>query len=367
VGLSYFSVEGALNLLALSGVKKIRTLGIDGGNSYSGRFNDLVKKTLLSNGRKSFDIQFGQIRESVKRFGLDFGPLDLPRPIKVYVGSLEEQMVPTKVLEYSIQRYSSMPVEVIPLHKSGISIPVPTNEENKPRTPFSFQRFLIPQLEKFSGRAIYLDSDMQVFEDVRFLWQTPFDGADILTVKNRHNTNRRPQFSVMLLNCQALNWKIEEIVMALDNNQISYEQLVLEMGLAKNIKASVDASWNSLEYFKAGETKLLHYTDMNTQPWISVKNPMGKIWCRELLSALKADFISMDLLVEHRDRNWIRPSLVYQMEKEIEDPSKLDARARALDANFKAPYLAYSKSSQRKPFSLWKTMRRLRNKVSYGN
>lgn len=367
VGLRYFSVEAALNLLALAGVKKIRTLGVDGGNSYSGTFKDLNDKTLLANGRTSFDIQFSELRKTIRNFNLDFSPLNLPTPVRVYVGGLEEQLIATKVLEFSIRNHSSMPVEITPLHRTNLSIPLPLKEENQPRTPFSFQRFLIPQLENFNGRAIYLDSDMQVFDDVRFLWEMPFDGADIITVQNSTGTNRKPQFSVMLLNCSALNWRISEIIKSLDNGEITYEEVVLQMSLAKNVRAALPATWNSLEHFKEGETKLLHYTDMIIQPWISTKNPLGKIWCRDLIAAVKSGFISMDQLRQHGEKGWIRPSLVYQVENEIEDPLKLRAKAKMLDAGFKAPYLAYGKGSKSRFMSLWRKLSSILEKGTYAN
>lgn len=367
VGLRYFSVEGALNLLALAGVRKVRTLGVDGGNSYSGCFKDLTDKTLLANGRASFDVQFSEIKKTIKKFKLDFAPLGLPTPVRVYVGGLEEQMIATKVLEFSIRNHSSMSVDVIPLHRTNLSFPLPEKKENQPRTPFSFQRFLIPELEGFKGRAIYLDSDMQVFEDIRLLWETPFDGSDVLTVENTNGTHRKPQFSVMLLNCSALDWKISEIIKALDADKFSYEDLVMQMCLAKQVEAKLPATWNSLEYFKEGQTKLLHFTDMDTQPWISTKNSWGKIWCRDLFEAVRSGFVSMDLLIEHRDKGWIRPSLIYQIEKGIEDPLKLNRTAKKLDTHFKAPYLAYSKVSSRAQSSFLKKLGTVLRKRIYAS
>ena len=60
---------------------------------------------------------------------------------------------------------------------------MPLAVENRPRTPFSFQRFLIPELCGYSGKAIYLDADMQVFRDIRELWNYDFSGCDLQTVR----------------------------------------------------------------------------------------------------------------------------------------------------------------------------------------
>lgn len=69
---AYFSAEAAVHLLALAGVKKIRTIGVDGGDKYAGEFKDLKPFT---GGHKSFDIQWEGINRTVKKFGIDFAKL----------------------------------------------------------------------------------------------------------------------------------------------------------------------------------------------------------------------------------------------------------------------------------------------------
>lgn len=344
VGVRYFSIEAALNLLGEAGVRKIRTLGIDGGSQYSPRFSDLNDKTLLANGRESFDVQFSEISGIIQGRGIDLAPLDVPSPVRVFVGGTEEQLVATRVLEHSIRHHATMSVEVFPLHRAAVEIPIPRAPENRPRTPFTFQRFLIPELCRYRGRAIYLDSDMLLFDDIRKIWATDLGDAEVLTVKNHDESDRRPQFSVMLMDCAALGWRIGELVERLDSGELNYDTLVYQMKIAKKIVPALASRWNSLERFDPKETALLHYTDMNLQPWISRENPRGKLWCRALLAAVDQGFVSAELLAEHRERGWIRPSLVYQVEKRIEDPRKLPRRARALDERFRPPYLAYVRS-----------------------
>jgi hypothetical protein len=69
----YFSATAALNLLATAGVKRVRSLGVDGGSSYSGQFADLKRRTLLPTGRKSYDRQFEEIAMTIATTGIDFG------------------------------------------------------------------------------------------------------------------------------------------------------------------------------------------------------------------------------------------------------------------------------------------------------
>lgn len=63
-----FSAEAAIRLLAIFGVQHIRTIGIDGGDSYS-KYFDYLKP--LTNGQKSFDRQFVEIAKIQQMYNLD--------------------------------------------------------------------------------------------------------------------------------------------------------------------------------------------------------------------------------------------------------------------------------------------------------
>lgn len=343
VRVKFFSAVAALNLLVLAGVHKIRSLGVDGGATYSKEFDDLKDKTLLSNRRSSFDRQFEEIARTIATTGIDYAPLDIESPVRVYVGATEAQMLPVEVLEYSIRKHASMSVEVFPLHRSGIAIPLPRDPKQQPRTPFSFQRFLIPALTEYRGRAIYLDSDMQVFKDIRALWTLPLKGADLLTVSEPESSGRRSQFSVMVLNCETLDWDIREIVRRLDEGQLRYEELVYQMSIVENIRADINPAWNALEQFSARETALLHFTDMTTQPWVSQENPLGYLWTGDLIEAIDAGAVSIDLVKEEVAKGHVRPSLRYQVENRIPDGLLLPRGAQRMDANFVPPYHSLAK------------------------
>lgn len=259
-------------------------------------------------------------------------------PVRVYVGSQEAQMLAVKVLEFSIRERTDAEVQVYPLHESRVEFPQPKDPQNRPRTPFSFQRFYIPALRGFRGRAIYLDSDMQVFRDIMELWALPFDGADLLAARELGERGRRPQFSVMLLNCAELRWNLSDIVAALDRGELTYETLMYEMAVARKIRAAIDPSWNSLECYVPGETGLLHYTDMPTQPWVSIDNPHGSLWMRDLRRAVEQGFISRAYVEEHVRQGYVRPSLLHQLDHGLDDPRQLPQEIRRLDAKFVAPY-----------------------------
>jgi len=64
----YFSVEVVIDILGMLGVKKIYTLGIDGGTEYADEFKHLKP---LTNGRKVFDMQFEAIKTLKNQYRME--------------------------------------------------------------------------------------------------------------------------------------------------------------------------------------------------------------------------------------------------------------------------------------------------------
>lgn len=245
--------------------------------------------------------------------------------VRVYVGTDRSQLLAVKVLEHSIKRHTKLPVEVYPM--LNLSVPVPQNPQNWQRTGFSFSRFCIPALAGYRGKALYLDADMLVFQDIASLWAIPFDGAKVVIQKELPTAHQKThqkfgapstrikQCAVMMLNCEALDWHIDTIVEALDNGSYNYEQLMYELCILApaDIKYAIPFEWNSLEFYEAGKTSLIHYTDMATQPWVSSQNPYGHLWLNELCLMLKNGSLSWDELKYEIDAGYFRPSLILDL------------------------------------------------------
>jgi hypothetical protein len=331
-----FSSTAAINLLSLAGIKKIRSLGVDGGNTYSSSFSHLRDKTLLIAGQQNYDSQFQEIANTIMNHKIDFAPLNVDSPIKIYVGTAKEQMLAFKVLEYSIIKHASMTVKVVPLfeaiEKAGIDIPVPKDHKLRARTPFSFQRFLIPELNSYRGKAIYLDSDMLVFRDIKELWVSPFNGAQLLTVSEPIASGRKSQFSVMVINCERLTWNIENLIQKLDLGEWSYEEFVHEMAPADIISETLPPYWNDLERYNPTITALTHFTDMNNQPWLATNNIHANIWFQYLFEAIEKQFISLDFIKSEVNKGNVRPSIIDQIERRIQDPLLLSSALTKKDA-----------------------------------
>jgi hypothetical protein len=244
-------------------------------------------------------------------------------PIRVYVGADRSQELAIAVLEYSIKRHTTAEVQVIPM--VDLDVPAPRDPRNGQRTGFSFSRFCIPQLAGYRGRAIYMDADMQVFQDIRSLWNLPFDGCQVLvqaSVKHTGETlrkqnapsERKKQCAVMLLDCDSLRWDVREIVRGLDDGRYDYSQLMDEMCIVPEEKVGykVPFEWNSLEHFDSG-TCLIHYTDMGTQPWVSTGNPNGHLWFAEVRRMLADGSLQWERLQQEVDLGFFRPSLLREL------------------------------------------------------
>lgn len=337
VKVKYFSAEAPYSILGAAGIKQIRSLGVDGGGSYSPAFANLG--TLLANGRSSFDSQFGEIAKSIFAHDLDAAPLDVESPIRVYVAASEEKLLPVKVLEFSIRRRSSITATVVPLNKTSRVNSLPDLISSRIQTSYALQRFLVPEAAAFSGRAIFLESDMQVMGDIRELWCADMAGHKLLSAAPYSGSKLDSLYSVMLLDCSRLHWEIVKIIDLLNEGQLDYEELTRGMRIVDSKAALLPPEWNCVEHFVSGTTKLIHYDDLEMQPWIRAGHPFGHVWVAELIAAVREGFITIEEVRMHAMRGWVRPSLVHQVEKGIEDCALLPPSVLALDRHFSPPQL----------------------------
>jgi hypothetical protein len=317
----FFSAEAALDVLGEMGVKTVRSLGVDGGRGYSSAFEDLESTTMLVNTRTSFDEQFAEIDRIVQRHAMDYAPLVAPpgkEPIRVFVGADDSQLVAAAVLEHSIRKYASRPVEFTVM--KDMDVPTPKDPANRARTGFSFYRFLIPKLCGYEGRALYLDCDMQVFADMAELWDIPFDGNTVLCTNQpeppeqwKDDPNFKPgrHLAVMMLDCARLPWNVDEIVRGLDQGRYDYKQLMSDLCIVPQdeIAERIPTEWNSLEQYEPGKTKLLHYTVVPTQPWKNDKNPLRELWMREFCEAVAAGAVDPELVRRSIAAGYVKRSL----------------------------------------------------------
>lgn len=243
---------------------------------------------------------------------------------KVYVGTDTSQQLAVKVLEHSIKKHASEDIDVIPM--CDLPTPLPKLVRNQQRTGFSFSRFCIPQFMQYSGKAVYLDADMLVFSDIMELFNWPMGKHTVIIQKpleHRQAETKRKigapskrirQCSVMIIDCERNSWNIEKIISDLDAGSYNYEQLMYELCILNDdeIGEELPFSWNSLENYDK-ETKLIHYTDMKTQPWVNANNKYGFTWFAEVREMLSDGSLTEAELKAEIDKAYFRPSLIWDI------------------------------------------------------
>jgi Glycosyl transferase family 8 len=316
VAAKQFSSEAAFRILGRMGVRSIRSLGIDGGRAYGSAFRELESSTLLANGAPAFDLQFERLDLVGEEFGLEHRPL--VEPLRIFLGTDESQIVAHRVLEYSIRKSASIPVEVTAM----LNLPhrIAKDPANRPRTTFSFYRFMIPKLCGYRGRALYLDADMLVFGDVAELADMPFGPHKVLCTAPPATPAWKPHegaylgsrsVAVMLLDCERLRWDVDEIIADLDGGRYTYQELMSDVCIVPpgEIADTIPPEWNDLEHYEPGRTKLLHYTVVPTQPWRSDENPLGDLWTSWYEEAVAAGAVPPEEVEALIERGLVKPAL----------------------------------------------------------
>lgn len=282
-------------------------------------------------------------------------PVPLPSslaagPVRIFVGTDRSQEIAFRVLGASIRRRTRLPVEVNSL--AGLDLPEPADPANRARTGFSFARFAIPELAGRTGRAIYLDADMLVLQDIAELWNLPLGGAKLACQEELPDriaraaavagARRRKQCSVMLLDCARLDWKAADIIAGLGASY-TYDALLGDLCILADdeISHGVPTRWNSLEYADVS-TCLIHYTDMMTQPWVHAANPNGWLWTRELRDLLATGDIAMAFVEGEILAGYLRPSIVRDLELALDRPLDAQVMARHLDMDRRAGFRAHA-------------------------
>ena len=278
--------------------------------------------------------------------------------VRVYVGTDRSQLLAVAVLEHSICRHTRRPVQVCPL--IDLDLPEPRDVRQGSRTNFSFARFAIPELAGYAGKALYLDADMLVFRDIGELWDTPFEGCSVAIQEGvpahavAHEKAGAPktrvkQCSVMLIDCARAAWDVHRIIGGLDG-RYTYEQLMYDLCILpeSEVAYSVPFAWNSLEHFDP-ETRLIHYTDMDTQPWVNAVNRNGPHWLEEVRLMLDTGALTGTELKTEIDLGYFRPSLLAEIDEMPHRSGWNAARAEAYAAmDARAGFVRHAEVYRRK-------------------
>jgi hypothetical protein len=152
----------AVRLLAQSGARVIRTLGIDS------------------------DVEGFELRElatTLNLYDVLCGPLDWELPARVLVSCEPRHQLACRVLEFALRRHASISVQVERLHEAL--------ERRGIAAPESLERLAIPELRGNRGRAIWLHAATLVTRDIRELWGMEIAGEE------------RPGAAIALIDCES--------------------------------------------------------------------------------------------------------------------------------------------------------------------
>lgn len=154
-------------------------------------------------------------------------------------------------------------------------------------TLFSYCRLMVPEICGFQGEAIYLDADMLVYADIREVWDLPMGDALVLRLEDG-------QFSVLKLQCAGVEqYRIRELIRA----NHSYRTLMNGLFLPpESIRRVIPNTWNCCDAVRPG-MRLLHYTNMRTQPWLIPGHRHAAHFFDLLAEAVSAGFIARETVV----------------------------------------------------------------------
>ncbi len=174
-------------------------------------------------------------------------------PVRIYLGTEPAQYRANRAFVWSIEKVRD-PGREIQIH---LLSELPGFDRRLWTTGFTNFRFAIPALAGAEGRAIYNDEDQIYLTDPGVLFDHEMGEASVLSISDTES-------SVMLIDCarMARVWTLEEA-------QHAWKRALLrKASAATGLRGPLDPGWNARdEEFRPGQSHLLHYTTLHTQPW----------------------------------------------------------------------------------------------------
>jgi lipopolysaccharide biosynthesis glycosyltransferase len=244
---------------------------------------------------------------------------DLP-PVRVFIGSGEASRVERKTLISTLKQHCSRTLDLHVFNGTHnafernelppVPAPLPLHLKYRNYTEFSLYRFLIPEICEHQGRAIWLDSDTISLRDIAELFDRDMQGADLLAKPDYGD--QRWATSVLLINCATCRFDLEQIFRDIDAGRYSYAdftQLAPQYLHCHDLKVGpLEEHWNSFDRFDQ-QTRILHYTDLNRQPWKYTGHPAGKLWFRCFNQALQDGTLTREDIDLSIARGYVRTSI----------------------------------------------------------
>lgn len=209
---------------------------------------------------------------------------------KIFIGFDTKSEIAYHVLKYSLEKHSSISLEIHPLVLKQLEKEIGFRCPGDPlaTTEFAYSRFLVPYLCGYQGKAIFMDNDMICFSDIKELFDLDMSNYWIRVVKHNYHSNvetklhgvkqtnypRKNWSSLMVLNCEKLRCWTKEAVETKGGKWLHRFEPIPDEFIGE-----IPNTWNVLERYDE-TTKLIHYTEGG--PWYDnhKDHPYGDIWFR---------------------------------------------------------------------------------------
>ncbi|MCC9609595.1 hypothetical protein LOC68_04430 [Blastopirellula sp. JC732] len=244
-------------------------------------------------------------------------------PVRVFIGSGEASCLERKTLIHSLRKHCSRELDIYVFNGTHNSIehndeePVlstlPLWIKYRNITEFSNYRFLIPEICNYEGRAIFLDSDMICLTDIAEFFDQPMNGHDMLAKAEAYQGESCWGMSQILFDCSKCRFDMEQIFRDMDAGAYTNTEFhqMKPAFLAKhpyNLGA-YDNNWNVFDHCDE-KTKLIHYTNLGTQPWKFPGHPHGDLWFQYFNEARQSGLIEQWDLKKTLTRAYCRQDIL---------------------------------------------------------
>jgi hypothetical protein len=244
-------------------------------------------------------------------------------PIRIFIGSGEASVLERKTLIHSLRAHTSRPLDIHVFNgthdalERGAEPPVrlgmPLSIKYRNYTEFSNYRWLIPELCGHRGRAIFLDSDMVCLADIGELFDADMGGHDMLAKGEAYKGDRSWGMSNVLFDCERCRFPLEEIFQDVDAGHYTntdFHQMTPAFLSRRPYRIGpMDPAWNSFDVHDAG-TKLIHYTNLRTQPWKFSGHVHEDLWFHWFSEARKAGVITNQDIDKTLSRAYARQDIL---------------------------------------------------------
>ncbi len=244
--------------------------------------------------------------------------------IRVFIGSGEASVIERKVLIYSIRKNTRAEVDINVFNGTHDALerndeaPVRINMSLRAKylnfTEFSNYRFLIPKLCDFKGRAIFIDSDTICLADLKDLFYMDMQDNDLIAKGGAYGKsgNKRWGLSVMLMDCSKARFDLEKYLDEVEEKKYTYtdfHQLSPDFQRYHPFTiGDLNQQWNDFDHYDAN-TKIIHYTNLYSQPWKSPGHRFGDLWFGYFEEARQKGFVTDEDINKAVTRSYVRRDL----------------------------------------------------------